>query len=68
MLPAKPEDKTDKEKVDKNCEKSSSQPSPVVIKPELNDCAGKTELACENDNEKDAEGKNWNNCSRWTWV
>ena len=48
--------------------KSSSQPSPVVIKPELNDCAGKTELACENDNEKDAEGKNWNNCSRWTWV
>lgn len=31
--PAKPEDKTDKEKVNKNCEKSSLQPSPVVIKP-----------------------------------
>lgn len=55
VLPAKPEDKTDKEKVDKNCEKSSSQPSPVVIKPELNDSAVKTELACEKDNEKEPD-------------
>ena len=29
VLSAKPEDKTDKEKVDKNCEKSSSQPNLV---------------------------------------
>ena len=57
VLPAKPEEKTDKEKVvDKNCEnKNSSQPSPVVIKPELNESAVKTEVACEKDNEKEPD-------------
>ena len=33
----------------------TSQPSPVVIKPELNDSDVKTELACEKDNEKEPD-------------